>query len=187
MGEAGAITTGESAVAERCRVLRDHGQRERYVHVTSEGTNARLDALQAAVLSAKLRRLEEWNDARRRVAGWYQGHLAGLNLELPREKPWARSVYHLYVVVVDDRDRVRSSLESSGIQTGLHYPVPLHLQEAYASMGLAAGTFPASERVASAGLSLPLFPHMTEEQVVHVAAAVQVALRPNGREATATS
>jgi len=176
MGEAGAITTADAAVAERCRVLRDHGQQERYIHITGEGSNARLDALQAAVLSAKLQRLEAWNEARRRVAGWYASRLEGLGVTLPQEMPWAAHVYHLYVVLLDERDRVRSSLDSAGVQTGLHYPVPLHLQRAYASLGHRSGDFPVSERVANQALSLPMFPHLTETQVDTVVGVLRVAL-----------
>ena len=176
MGEAGAITTSAGAVAERCRVLRDHGQRERYVHVTGEGGNARLDALQAVVLSAKLQRLEAWNDARRGVAAWYGARLADDDLVLPAERSGARHVYHLYVVQLDDRDEVRRQLEARGIATGLHYPVPLHLQEACAGLGHRTGDFPVSEQVAAGGLSLPMFPHMTEEHVDLVAEAIRGAL-----------
>ena len=176
MGEAGAITTADAAVAERCRVLRDHGQQERYIHITGEGSNARLDALQAAVLSAKLQRLEAWNEARRRVAAWYASRLEGLGVTLPQEMPWAAHVYHLYVVLLDERDRVRSALDRAGVQTGLHYPVPLHLQRAYASLGHRSGDFPVSERVANHGLSLPMFPHLTETQVDRVVAVLRVAL-----------
>jgi dTDP-4-amino-4,6-dideoxygalactose transaminase len=176
MGEAGAITTADAAVAERCRVLRDHGQQERYIHVTGDGSNARLDALQAAVLSAKLHRLEGWNEARRRVAGWYASRLGGLGMTLPPEMSWATHVYHLYVVLLGERDRVRSALESAGVQTGLHYPVPLHLQQAYRSLGHGPGDFPVSEHVASRALSLPMFPHLTERHVDHVAAVLRTAL-----------
>ena len=176
MGEAGSITTADAAVAERCRVLRDHGQQERYIHITGEGSNARLDALQAAVLSAKLQRLEAWNEARRRVAAWYASRLEGLGVTLPQEMPWATHVYHLYVVLLDERDRVRSALDRAGVQTGLHYPVPLHLQGAYASLGHRSGDFPVSERVANHGLSLPMFPHLTETQVDTVVAVLRVAL-----------
>jgi dTDP-4-amino-4,6-dideoxygalactose transaminase len=176
MGEAGAITTADAAVAEQCRVLRDHGQQERYIHITGDGSNARLDALQAAVLSAKLQRLEAWNEARRRVAGWYASRLEGLGVTLPQEMPWAAHVYHLYVVLLDERDRVRSSLDRAGVQTGLHYPVPLHLQRAYASLGHRCGDFPVSERVASQALSLPMFPHLTETQVDTVVAVLRTAL-----------
>ena len=146
------------------------------MHITGEGSNARLDALQAAVLSAKLQRLEAWNEARRRVAGWYASRLEGLGVTLPHEMPWAAHVYHLYVVLLDERDRVRSSLDSAGVQTGLHYPVPLHLQRAYASLGHRSGDFPVSERVANQALSLPMFPHLTETQVDTVVAVLRVAL-----------
>jgi dTDP-4-amino-4,6-dideoxygalactose transaminase len=173
MGEAGAITTTDARIAERCRVLRDHGQQERYIHVTGEGSNARLDALQAVVLSAKLQRLEAWNEARRRVAGWYASRLGGLGVTVPQEMPWGRHVYHLYVVLLEERDRVRSALESAGVQTGLHYPVPLHLQRAYALLGHRPGDFPVSERVASHALSLPMFPHLTEAQVERVVAVLR--------------
>jgi len=176
MGEAGAVITRDAGLAERCRLLRDHGQRERYVHVTGEGGNARLDALQAVVLSAKLKRLDAWNDARRRAARGYDDRLAGLELVVPREMPYAHHVYHLYVVQAGSRDRVRRCLEQAGIATGLHYPIPLHLQPAYAGLGLAKGSFPASERVAARALSLPMFPHLTEAQQDRVAAALQAAL-----------
>jgi dTDP-4-amino-4,6-dideoxygalactose transaminase len=174
MGEAGAITTASEIVAERCRVLRDHGQRERYIHVTGEGGNARLDALQAVVLSAKLKRLEEWNDARRRVAATYDALLAGIDAVLPAERDACRHVYHLYVVQLPDRDGVRRRLEERGIATGLHYPLPLHLQEAYADLEHGRGDFPTSEAVASQVLSLPLFPHMTDEQIERVVRSLQV-------------
>lgn len=176
MGEAGAITTGSLAVAEQARVLRDHGQRERYLHVTGEGSNARLDALQAVVLSAKLRRLDAWNDARRQVRAWYQEQMSDLDLVLPHESPNARHVYHLFVVQSDRREHLRALLTDRGIGTGLHYPVPLHLQEAYASLGHHRGDFPVSEKVAAYGISLPMFPHMTEEQVKRVASATRAAL-----------
>ncbi len=176
MGEAGAITTGSEAVAERCRVLRDHGQRERYIHVTAEGGNARLDALQAVVLNVKLKRLDAWNEARRRVAAWYGVRLADGDLVLPAERSGARHVYHLFVVQTPERDDVRPQLDARGIGTGLHYPVPLHLQEAYAALGYRKGDFPVSEQVAAGGVSLPMFPHMTEEQVDRVAAAVREVL-----------
>lgn len=177
MGEAGAVTTADATVAERCRILRDHGQRERYVHVTGEGSNARLDAIQAVVLSAKLRRLDSWNEARRRVAGWYASGLGRLGVVLPRELPSATHVYHLYVILVPNRDEVRRRMEHAGVQTGLHYPVPLHLQEAYRALAHGAGAFPVSERVASSGLSLPIFPHLKEEQATGVVKALEAALK----------
>jgi dTDP-4-amino-4,6-dideoxygalactose transaminase len=186
MGEAGAITTASEELAARCRVLRDHGQRERYIHVTSEGGNARLDALQAVVLAAKLGRLERWNDARRQVATWYQERLAGERLVLPTTRRGAHHVYHLYVIQVPERDAVRRQLDATGIATGLHYPVPLHLQAAYAALGHRTGDFPVSEAVAARGLSLPMFPHLSELQVDHVASALRAALeRTSERSAVA--
>jgi dTDP-4-amino-4,6-dideoxygalactose transaminase len=176
MGEAGAITTDSGDVAGRSRVLREHGQKERYIHVTSEGSNARLDAVQAVVLNAKLPRMAEWTGRRRQVAAWYGEQLAGANLITPAEMDYGTHVYHLYVVQVDDRDRVRTVLDEAGIGTGLHYPVPLHLQEAYRDMNLAAGSFPVSEQVAARGLSLPMFPHMTEAQVEYVAQTLRAAV-----------
>ena len=184
MGEAGAITTNDAAVADLSKVLREHGQKERYIHVTSEGSNARLDAVQAVVLNAKMPRMAEWTEMRRRAAAWYADRLAGANLVIPAEMDYATHVYHLYVVQVDDRDRVRKLLDERGIGTGLHYPVPLHLQEAYRDMQLGVGAFPVSEQVASRGLSLPMFPHITEEQVDYVASALREAvgsaLAPSG-------
>ena len=176
MGEAGAITTASAAIADQARLLRFHGQRERYIHVTGEGGNARLDAMQAVVLSAKLKRLEAWNEARRRIAGWYRDRLAGQDLVLPVEPAAARHVYHLYVVLVADRDEVRRRLEEAGVGAGLHYPLPLHLQQAYAQLGHTSGDFPVAERVTARCLSLPMFPHLTEEQVEHVTASLSTAL-----------
>ncbi len=176
MGEAGAVTTSDAAVADRCRMLREHGQRERYIHATSEGSNARLDTVQAVVLSAKLPRMADWTAARRRAAGWYGDRLAGLPLVLPTEAAGREHVYHLYVVQVEDRASIRAVLDTRKIGTGLHYPVPLHLQEAYEGMGFSEGAFPVSEQVASRGLSLPMFPHITEAQVDAVADALRAAL-----------
>jgi dTDP-4-amino-4,6-dideoxygalactose transaminase len=176
MGEAGAVTTNDAATADRCRVLREHGQSERYIHVTADGSNARLDTVQAVVLSAKLPRMADWTAMRRRAADWYRERLAGLPLVLPAEVDQREHVYHLFVVQVEDRDQVRSALDASGIATGLHYPVPLHLQEAYRDLGLGQGAFPVSEQVASRGLSLPMFPHLTEQQVDAVAGSLRAAL-----------
>jgi len=175
MGEAGAITTGSAALADRCRVLRDHGQRDRYLHITGEGGNARLDALQAVVLSAKLKRLDAWNEARRRVASRYDDRLADADIVGPVERPGARHAYHLYVVQAADRDHVRRQLEASGVATGLHYPVARHLQAAYVELGYRPGEFPVSEQVAARGMSLPMSPHLTEQQVDHVTTSLETA------------
>lgn len=166
-GEAGAITTRDAALAERLRVLRDHGQAAKYHH-SVEGTNARLDALQAAVLRIKLRRLAGWTKERRGVAEIYGRELASSGLELPKELPGSWHVYHLYVVRHPRRDEIRSALDAAGIRTGLHYPIPLHLQPAYAGRDEPAGSFPESERWASTGLSLPMFPGMTAAQAKRV-------------------
>lgn len=176
MGEAGAVVTADAETAERCRILRDHGQRERYLHLTPDGSNARLDALQAAVLRVKLQHLDRWNEARRLAAGRYAERLAELDVVVPQELDGCKHVYHVYAIRVNGRDSIRSTLEARGIGTGVHYPIPLHLQAAYRALGVPAGTFPVSERVASDELSLPMFPHLSEGQVERVVAALGVAL-----------
>jgi len=180
MGEAGAIVTSDEAIARQCRILREHGQRDRYIHVTGAGSNARLDALQAVVLAAKLERLPRWNEARRRVVGWYRERLAGFDLVLPRERAGSQHVYHLFVVLTKDRERVRRALEARGIATGLHYPVPLHQQDAYRDVEYARGPLTVSERVSNEGLSLPMFPHMTRSQVDAVGDALDGVLQTVG-------
>ncbi len=176
LGEAGAVTTDDAALADRIRLLRDHGQRERYVHVIPDGVNARLDAIQAAVLRLKLERLADWNERRRQVAVWYGEELAGTGLQLPFEPDGRRHVYHLYVVRVPERDRVRAALARQGIQTGLHYPIPLHCQPAFAYLEVGEGAYPEAERAAAEVLSLPMYPHLTREQVAYVADALRRAL-----------
>jgi dTDP-4-amino-4,6-dideoxygalactose transaminase len=176
MGEAGAVVTADAEVAERCRILRDHGQRERYLHVTPDGSNARLDALQAAVLHVKLRHLDRWNERRRQAARLYAERLAQLDIIMPQEHEGCRHVYHVYAVRVNHRDEIRRHLESRGVGTGVHYPIPLHLQTAYRALGVPAGTFPVSESVASQELSLPMFPHLSEDQIERVVAELRGAL-----------
>lgn len=166
-GEAGAVTTDDPELAARMRMLRDHGQPRKYHHDV-EGYNARLDALQAAALRIKLRHLDAWNENRRRCARRYADGLAGSGVEIPHEAAGRRHVWHLYVVRHRERDALQEALGQAGVQTGLHYPVPLHLQRAYAELGYRAGDFPHSERWASEGLSLPIFPDMTDEQVDRV-------------------
>jgi dTDP-4-amino-4,6-dideoxygalactose transaminase len=179
-GEAGAITTGRAEVASRARRLRDHGQAEKNVHET-EGTNARLDALQAAALRIKLPRLQEWNEQRRRIAAIYDAGLRDAGVRIPVQAPGRRHVYHLYVIRHPERDRLRAALGEAGIGTGLHYPVPLHLQPAYAGMGHSAGDFPEAERWAAQGLSLPIFPGLAEEQAERVCRAIRQALGEGSR------
>ena len=179
IGEAGAVTVPTREQAERVRQLRDHGQREKYVHVSAAGGNARLDTIQAAVLLIKLGRLADWNEARRRSAATYRQALAGVSdLALPEEMPYARHVYHLFVVQASDRDALRVQLGERGIPTGLHYPIPLHLQPCYAGNALIAATLPVTERLAATCLSLPMHPHLTEMDVRSVCAALSASVTP---------
>lgn len=173
LGEAGAVTGRDEALIQRVRQLREHGQSSKYVH-EMEGYNGRLHAIQAAFLRIKLRCLDDWNASRRQIAQWYREALEEVgDLRLPVEARYAQHVYHLFVVRTPHRDRLRDSLAEQGIGTGLHYPVPLHLQRAYASMGLKAGTLPVTERAAQTCLSLPMSPGMTEGQVGQVADAIR--------------
>src|SRR5664279_2684133 len=159
-GEAGAVTTNDPDLAQRIRMLRNHGQAEKYYH-DMEGYNGRLDAIQAGILHLKLPHLPEWNSQRRDRAKIYDELLSGVDgLVLPFEPSWAQGVYHLYVVRVQDRQETQNSLKAAGIGTGIHYPIPLHLQKAYRNLGYSKGDFPAAERVASEVLSLPMFPQL---------------------------
>ncbi len=176
LGEAGALVTADDDLAGRVRCLRDHGQIERYVHLSPDGVNARMDAIQAAVLEIKLTRLADWNARRREVAAWYAEELAGTELRLPREPEGTRHVFHLYVVRVPRRDAVRHDLAQYGISTGLHYPIPLHLQPAFAHLELGPGSFPEAERAATEVLSLPMYPHLTRHQVAYISDRLRKAL-----------
>ncbi len=169
-GEAGAVTTNDAELAHKIRMLRDHGQATKYYHDV-EGYNGRLDAIQAGILSVKLRHLPRWNDQRRQAARCYQELLSPLtdDIILPREPSWAKAVYHLYVVRVEDRDELLKKLTKVNIGTGIHYPIPLHLQKAYASLGLPPGSFPVAEQAADHILSLPMFPGLEESQQARVA------------------
>src|SRR3989449_4616626 len=164
-GEAGAVTTDDEQLARRCQMLRDHGQSRKYFH-DIEGYNGRLDAIQAGVLRAKLRHLAKWNEQRRENARRYDELLASAAgaLTLPYVPGWSRPVHHLYVVGLADRDRLRADLARDGIDTGIHYPVPLHLLKAYEALGFRRGDFPVAERTASQVLSLPMFPELRAEQ-----------------------
>jgi len=164
-GEAGAVTTNDAGLAKKISMLRDHGQAKKYYHDV-EGYNGRLDALQAGLLHVKLSHLAEWNAARRELASEYHRLFAaaGEVVAPPFEPSWSRAVYHLYVIRTDDRDGMMSHLKKAGIGTGIHYPIPLHLQKAYSSMGYKAGDFPVCERIAAEIVSLPMFPQLTAEQ-----------------------
>jgi len=173
-GEAGAVVTRRPAVAARVAQLRDHGQGERYHH-DLVGYNSRLDALQAAVLSVKLKRLDGWNARRRALAAVYDERLAKVDGVDPLPVPAhpESHVYHLYVVRVAERDRLRAALTARGIDTGLHYPVPVHLQPAFRDLGYGEGAFPVSEAAARSVLSLPIYPEMTEDAVHRVCDAIE--------------
>jgi dTDP-4-amino-4,6-dideoxygalactose transaminase len=167
-GEAGAVTTNDQSAAKMIRMLRDHGQAQKYYHQV-EGYNGRLDALQAGLLTIKLRHLPEWNEKRREAARMYDRLLAEVDgVIAPQSAEYSRSVYHLYVVRVSDRAALQHHLNAAGIGTGIHYPVPLHLQAAYQHLGYAQGSFPVSERVAAEILSLPMFPQLREAQIKRV-------------------
>ena len=164
-GEAGAVTTNDSEIAVKIRMLRDHGQAKKYFH-DLEGYNGRLDAIQAGILHVKLNHLSKWNDRRAECAAEYNRLLAAIasSMILPYEPSWSRAVYHLYVVRIEDREGFMAHLKSTGIGTGIHYPIPLHLQKAYRSLGYGPGDFPVCEKVADQIVSLPMFPQMTDEQ-----------------------
>jgi dTDP-4-amino-4,6-dideoxygalactose transaminase len=169
-GEAGAITTNDGDLAKKVRVLRDHGQAQKYFHDV-EGYNGRLDAIQAGILQVKLRHLADWNEKRRQSAVRYRELLSSVEpaIRLPHEPSWAKPVYHLYVIRVEDRQGLQKHLAEANIGTGIHYPIPLHLQKAYASLGYKQGDFPVSERVASEIVSLPMFPGLGSDEQNRVA------------------
>lgn len=167
-GDAGALTTNDGRVADRVRMLRDYGQRSKYDHQFL-AYNRRLDTMQAAVLRAKLPRLDEWNAARRAHADRYRALLAGTGVVTPeRVREPGGHVYHLFVVRHPDRDGIQRALTERGIQSGRHYPIPIHRQQAFDFLGLEEGQFPNAERVAREGLSLPMYPELTEEQIAYV-------------------
>lgn len=173
LGDAGAITTTDAALAQRVRVLRNYGSQQKYYNEVV-GYNSRLDELQAAVLHVKLAHLAAWTAQRQQVAAWYDQHLAGLKeLRLPQIALGATHVYHLYVVRTAQRDALQQHLTTQGVGTMIHYPVPPHRQQAYADLDFPVGKFPIAEELAATCLSLPIYPGMTEDQVVAVAAAIR--------------
>lgn len=171
-GDAGMVTTSDPAVVERIRRLRNYGERAKYDHVV-KGVNSRLDALQAAFLSVKLRYLPAWNEARSRHADAYAAELDGVgDLVLQQGSDSSTHVYHLFVVETERRDALLEHLSERGVQTGVHYPIPIHRQEAYADLGLPAGSFPVAERLARQTLS-PMYPELTSEQIGAVTGAIR--------------
>lgn len=188
-GEAGAITTNDEQLARKMRMLRDHGQAKKYYH-DMEGYNGRLDALQAAILSVKLKHLASWNESRQERARKYNALFAAANADVvaPYEPSWSKAVYHLYVIQTENREVLQALLAKDGIGTGIHYPIPLHLQKAYAGQGYGPGDFPVCEKAAERILSLPMFPGISEaaqEKVVR--ALVRCAQEPSAQQAAVFS
>jgi dTDP-4-amino-4,6-dideoxygalactose transaminase len=172
MGDAGAVTTNDDAIAAKVAKLRNHGREGKYEH-EMVGYNERMDTLQAAILNVKLPHLNGWNEMRRTHAAEYGAALAGAEVELPTVARDCKHVYHLFVIRHPNRDDLQKFLKEKGIATGVHYPLPLHLQPAYADLGYKQGDFPVTEKVAKEILSLPMFPEMTSGMVSEVAAAIR--------------
>lgn len=179
-GEAGAMTTNDEEIARKVRMLRDHGQTKKYYHEI-EGYNGRLDAIQAGILNIKLKHLPAWNESRRRAADRYNrmlGHENGVSI--PREPPGSRAVYHIYIIRASRRDELQKYLSEHNIETGLHYPIPLHLQKAYAGMGFKIGDFPVAEKAAAEILSLPMYPGLGEDQQEYTVEIINDFFKNNG-------
>ena len=171
-GEGGALVTKDDAFAARARALREHGSTTRYYH-DEVGFNYRMEGFQGAVLGVKLKYLAQWTQERQRVAKRYNELLEGTPLQLPHEAPFAESVWHLYVVRHPRRDELKKFLEDNGVGCAVHYPIPLHLQKAYADLGHKPGDFPVAEKAARECLSLPIYPELTEQQIARVAAVIK--------------
>ena len=168
-GEAGAVVTSNPDLDNKVRMLRDHGQDKKYYHGRI-GWNARMDGIQGAILSVKLKHLPAWNDARRKNAGFYDDFLKKVGgITIPQKAAYAKHVYHIYAIRVKNRDALIASLASKDIHCGIHYPIPLHLQEAYKSLGYRKGAFPVAEMAASEFVSLPMYAELTGEQIARVA------------------
>jgi dTDP-4-amino-4,6-dideoxygalactose transaminase len=170
-GESGIITTSDPEIARQCRMIRDHGQNAKYYHAVM-GVNARLDEIQAAILKVKLPHLDEWIEKRRQIAEIYE---EGLPPEIvkPIEAPWGKHVYHLYVVRTSEREKLKKWLDDKGIGTGMHYPVPVHLQEAWRKYGGEKYSLPVTEKITGEILSLPIYPELTEEEADYICASVK--------------
>jgi len=173
-GDGGMIVTNDDALAEQCRILRAHGSKPKYYH-KFVGGNFRLDALQAAVLAVKLRHLDEWHEARRRNAAFYDEQMASLPIQTPAVRPYNYSIYNQYTIRVPDgrRDALREHLKAAGIGTEIYYPLPLHLQECFGDLGYREGDLPASERAAAEVLSIPIYPELSEKQRAYVVDSIR--------------
>jgi len=182
-GEAGAVVTNNEDLDKMIRMLRDHGQAKKYYH-SLIGWNARMDGIQGAVLSVKLKHLDAWTEARRRNAKRYDELLRNVHgVIVPMEAPYAKHVYHIYAVRVADRDRVIAALAEKDIHCGIHYPIPVHLLDAYKSLNLGKGSFPVAERSAAEFVSLPMYPELTPAQIDRVAAGIATFLESERRTA----
>ena len=172
-GEGGAVTTNDHELAQKIRMLRDHGQAQKYYH-DMEGYNGRLDSIQAGILRVKLPNLSDWNLRRRQAAALYNELFAQAvdSVTVPFEPSWARSIYHLYVIRLEDRDGLREYLSAAKIGTGIHYPIPLNLQKAYRTLEYPKGSFPVTEKAASKIISLPMYPQLGSDEVSQVAQRV---------------
>jgi len=174
-GEAGAVTTNDGVLAQKSRMLRDHGQARKYYH-SMEGYNGRLDAIQAGILHAKLKHLPEWTEMRRSAASRYRQlffEIGSDTITIPYEPEWSRSVYHLFVVRLKNREDIIGQLDAAGIGTGIHYPIPLHLQNAYTGLGYKKGDFPVAEKAAAEVLSLPMYPQLRSDQQSRVVSELE--------------
>ncbi|HTF69620.1 MAG TPA: DegT/DnrJ/EryC1/StrS family aminotransferase [Edaphobacter sp.] len=171
-GEGGAVTTNDPELAQRIRLWRDHGSSKRYEHVFP-GLNMRMEGIQGGILSVKLKYLDRWNNQRRLAAAEYDAALRETEVEIPTEMPYNRHVYHLYVIQSNKRDSLREQLSEAGIESGLHYPTPLHLQKAYRFLSYKEGDFPVTERVKDRILSLPMYPGINSEAIAHVASELK--------------
>jgi dTDP-4-amino-4,6-dideoxygalactose transaminase len=171
-GDAGAVITGDAALAERLRMLRDHGRQDKYVHVT-HGFGERLDALQAAILVVKLTQLEAWTARRCEIANIYRERLRDLPIVLPQESAERQHVYHQFVICTEQRESLRIHLKNAGVSTGIHYPLPLHLQPALKYLGYQKGDFPVTEEIADTVLSIPVYPELTSKQIDIIVGAIR--------------
>ncbi|MEI7989490.1 MAG: DegT/DnrJ/EryC1/StrS family aminotransferase [Chloroflexota bacterium] len=171
-GDGGMIVTNDSNVADKIRMLRNHGEKEKYLHETL-GYNRRLDTIQAAVLRVKLKHLDDWNKSRREHAALYNNLLIGSNVITPRVADYAEPVWHLYVIQVKNRDELRTKLSERGISTGIHYPVPIHLQTAYQSLNYKPGDFPVTEESAKQILSLPMYAELEPWMIKYVVDSIK--------------
>lgn len=179
-GEGGAVVTNNAAYAHKIRMLRDWGSEKKYLHEI-KGYNYRMEGMQGAILRVKLRHLETWTEARRAHAVRYSELLADCGVRLPQAMPYARHVYHVYTIRASDRDALRADLQQREIHTGVHYPLPVHLQPAYKDLGYRRGAFPVAEQAAAEVLALPIYPEMTGAQLEEVAAALRSAVSTEGR------